>query len=139
MYFERRKRVGNSYCGLIVYIHETFFSKEIVIENANEIRQFTNISSEYTHARNVLTVIKRVERSRSIVIIKHKYMLMCNHKIRINLKRCLRNSTARREISQLYRLNKLLKCITKCRFRPNYTKVKLVRHRIVTYSLVKIY
>ena len=60
------------------------------------------LAAKYTHAQNVLTVAKRVERSRSIVIIKHKYMLMCNHKIRINLMRCLRNSTARREIGQLY-------------------------------------
>ena len=58
------------------------------------------LAAKYTHAQNVLTVAKRVERSRSIVIIKHKYMLMCNHKIRINLMRCLRNSTARPEIGQ---------------------------------------
>ena len=57
-------------------------------------------ASKYTHAQNVLTVTKRVERAQSIVIIKHKYMLMCNHKIRINLMRCLKNSTARREIGQ---------------------------------------
>ena len=31
--------------------------------------------------------------------------LMCNHKIRINLMRCLRNSTARREIGQLVMSN----------------------------------
>ena len=43
------------------------------------------LAAKYTHVQNVLTVTKRVERSRSIVIIKHKYMLMCNHKIRINL------------------------------------------------------
>ena len=50
----------------------------------------------------MLTVINRVERARSIVIVKHKYMLMCNHKIRINIMRCLRNSTyVRREIGQL--------------------------------------
>ena len=29
-------------------------------------------------------------------------MLMCNHKIRMNLMRCLRNSTTRREIGQLF-------------------------------------
>ena len=49
------------------------------------------IAAKYAHAQNVLTVTKRVERSRSIVTIKHKYMLMCNHKIHINLMRCLRN------------------------------------------------
>ena len=43
------------------------------------------LAAKYTHAQNVLTVAKRVERSRSIVIIKHKYVLMCNHKIHINL------------------------------------------------------
>ena len=60
------------------------------------------LSTKYTHAQNVLTVTKRVERSQSIVIIKHKYMLMCNHKIRINIVRRLRNSTVRREIGQLH-------------------------------------
>ena len=48
----------------------------------------------------MLAVINRAERTRSIVIVKHKYMLMCNHKIRINKMRCLRNSTVRREIGQ---------------------------------------
>ena len=35
MYFQHRNRVGHGHCGLIVYVHETFLSKEIVIENAN--------------------------------------------------------------------------------------------------------
>ena len=65
-------------------------------------------ASKYTHAQNVLTVTNRVERAQSIVIIKHKYMLMCNHKIRIKIMRCLRNSTVRREIGQLRRRQ----CIT---------------------------
>ena len=33
----------------------------------------------------VLTVINRAERARAIVIVKHNYMLMCNHKIRLNI------------------------------------------------------
>ena len=35
MYFQRGNRVGHGHCGLIVYVHETFLSKEIVIEYAN--------------------------------------------------------------------------------------------------------
>ena len=35
MYFQRGNRVGHGHCGLIVYVHETFLSKEIVIENVN--------------------------------------------------------------------------------------------------------
>ena len=59
------------------------------------------LAAKYTGAQNVLTVTKRVERAQSIVIIKHKYMmLMCNHKIRINIMRRLRNSTVGREIGQ---------------------------------------
>ena len=58
------------------------------------------LAAKYTHAQNQLTVTERVERARSIVIIKHKYMLMCNHKIRRHIMRCLRNSTVRREIGQ---------------------------------------
>ena len=58
------------------------------------------LATKYTHAQNGSTETKRVERSRSIVIIKHKYMLMCNHKVCINIIHCLRNSTVRREIGQ---------------------------------------
>ena len=65
-----------------------------------EIRQFTNIRSKIHACAEVLTVVNRVERARSIVIVKHKYMLMCNHKIHINIMRCLRNSTVQREIGQ---------------------------------------
>ena len=70
------------------------------IKTITSYNSLPTTAAKYTHARNVLTVTKRVERSRSIVIIKHKYMLMCNHKIRINLMRCLRNSTTRCEIGQ---------------------------------------
>ena len=78
-------------------------SLSIIVYPIKTIKRYDSLpttAAKYTHARNVLTVTKRVERSRSIVIIKHKYMLMCNHKIHINLMRGLRNSTARREISQ---------------------------------------
>ena len=64
------------------------------------MRRFTNISSEIHACAEVLTVINRVERARSTIIVKHKYMLMCYHRIRINIMRCLRNSTVRREIGQ---------------------------------------
>ena len=72
-----------------------------LIKTITRYDSLPTLTAKYTHARNVLTVTKRVERSRSIIIIKHKYMLMCNHKIPINLMRCLRNSTVRREIGQL--------------------------------------
>ena len=58
------------------------------------------LAVKYTHAQIVLTVTERVKRARSIVIIKHIYMLMCNHKIRINIMCCLRNSIVQREIGQ---------------------------------------
>ena len=50
----------------------------------NTIKSYDSLptlAAKYTHAHNVLTVIKRVELARSTVIVKHKYMLMCNHKI----------------------------------------------------------
>ena len=37
--------------------------------------------------------INRAEYVRATVIIKHNYMLMCNHKIVINIMLCLLNST----------------------------------------------
>ena len=63
------------------------------------------LAAKYTQAQNVLTVTNRVEHARSIVIVKHNtcsiaHQRMCNHKIRINIMRCLRNSTVRREIGQ---------------------------------------
>ena len=59
------------------------------------------IRSEIHACAEVLAVINRVERAQSIVIVKHKCMLMCNHKIHINIMRCSINSAVRREIGQL--------------------------------------
>ena len=39
------------------------------------------------------TAINRAEHVCTTVIIKHNYMLMCNHKIVINIMLCLLNST----------------------------------------------
>ena len=66
------------------------------------IRQFTNNNNNIHTCAEVLTVIKRVERARSIIIVQHKYMLMlmCNYKSRINIMRCLGNSIVRRKIGQ---------------------------------------
>ena len=75
--------------------------RELCIKTITRYDSLPTLSTKYTHARNVLTLTKRVERSQSIVIIKHKYMLMCNHKNRINIMRRLGNSTVRREIGQL--------------------------------------
>ena len=57
MYFQRGNRVGHGHCGLIVYIQETFLSKEIVIENANtswdylcvQLSQNSPTSRKYMH------------------------------------------------------------------------------------------
>ena len=35
MFFQRGNRVGHGHCGLIIYIHETFLSQEVIIENVN--------------------------------------------------------------------------------------------------------
>ena len=35
MFFQRGNRVGHGHCGLIIYIHETFLSQEVIIENDN--------------------------------------------------------------------------------------------------------
>ena len=82
-------------------IYTDLIIKKVVIP-IDPLKTIKTIAAKYTHAQNVLTVTKRVERSRSIIIIKHKYMLMCNHKIRINIMSCLRNSTVRCEIGQLH-------------------------------------
>ena len=44
--------------------------------------------------------INRAEHACATVIIKHGYMLMCNHKIVINIMLCLLNSTGHNYISQ---------------------------------------
>ena len=49
-----------------------------------------------THAQTVFTlsiVINRAEHARATKIINHKYMLMYNHKIHINIMLCSLNST----------------------------------------------
>ena len=35
MFFQRGSRVGHGHCGLTIYIHETFLSQEVIIENVN--------------------------------------------------------------------------------------------------------
>ena len=35
MFFQRGNRVGHGHCGLIISIHETFLSQEVIIENVN--------------------------------------------------------------------------------------------------------
>ena len=50
----------------------------------------------YTHAQTVFTLsieINRAKHAQSIIIIKHKCMLMCNHKTVLNTILCLWNST----------------------------------------------
>ena len=47
MYFQRGNRVGHGHCGLIVYVHETFLSKEIVIENANTSWDYLCVQLSY--------------------------------------------------------------------------------------------
>ena len=35
MFSQRGNLVGHGHCGLIIYIHETFLSQEVIIENVN--------------------------------------------------------------------------------------------------------
>ena len=51
---------------------------------------------KYTHAQTVFTLyiaINRAEYVGATKIIKHKYMLTCKHKIRMNIMLCIVNST----------------------------------------------
>ena len=60
----------------------------IHLDHGSTIAIFEIEALRYEHAQTVFTlsvVINRAEHARFIVIIKHKYMLMCNHKIRINI------------------------------------------------------
>ena len=55
-----------------------------LIKTIKRYDSLPTVAAKYTHAcTEVLTVINRVERTCALVIVKHKYMLMCNHKIRI--------------------------------------------------------
>ena len=63
---------------------EIYWILKSIVCPIKTIRRSDNLptlAAKYTHAQNVFPLLTRVERSRSIVIIKHKYMLMCNHKI----------------------------------------------------------
>ena len=51
---------------------------------------------KYTHTQTAFTlptVINSAKHAQTTLIIKHKYMLMCNHKICINVMLCLWNCT----------------------------------------------
>ena len=55
---------------------------------------FTICNRPFSQTVFMLSIaINRAEHVRATVIIKHNYMIMCNHKIAINLKMCLLNST----------------------------------------------
>ena len=35
MFFQRGNRIDHCHCGLVIYIHETLLSQEVIIENVN--------------------------------------------------------------------------------------------------------
>ena len=60
----------------------------IVIGLYHESAILYEIEALYTHAQTsftLSTVINRAERALATEIIRHQYMLMCNHKIHINI------------------------------------------------------
>ena len=73
------------------------------VVSVERIREYTKIPSEVSLSLYYRPVsqtvfmlsiaINRAEHVCATVIIKHNYMLMCNHKIVINIMLCLLNST----------------------------------------------
>ena len=62
MYFQRGNRVGHDHCGLIVYVHETFLSKEIVIENANTSWDYLCVQLSYKSPKSRKYILCNVYR-----------------------------------------------------------------------------
>ena len=48
MFFQRGNRVGHGHCGLITYIHESFLSKEIAIENVHTSWDYLCVQLSHT-------------------------------------------------------------------------------------------
>ena len=48
MFFQRGNRVGHGHCGLIIYIHETFLSQEVIIENVNTSWDYLCVQLSHT-------------------------------------------------------------------------------------------
>ena len=51
-YFQRGNRIGHGHCGLITYIHETFLSKEIAIENVHTSWDYLRIQLSHTSSNS---------------------------------------------------------------------------------------
>ena len=58
MFFERGTRVGHGHCGLIIYIHETFLSQEVIIENVDTSWDYLSvqISHSFSNSKNMCYV-----------------------------------------------------------------------------------
>ena len=52
MFFQRGNRVGHGHCGLITYIHETFLSKEIAIENVHTSWDYLCVQLSHTSSNS---------------------------------------------------------------------------------------
>ena len=52
MFFQRGNRVGHGHCGPITYIHETFLSKEIAIENVHTSWDYLCVQLSHTSSNS---------------------------------------------------------------------------------------
>ena len=68
-----------------------FYKQLFTVQPNNNLKKDNRPISQTVFMLSI--AINRAEHVRATVIIKHNYMLMCNHKIVINIMLCLFNST----------------------------------------------
>ena len=81
--------------GNVVYndTHQTFYIAYNVNNQARTAAHTIRSHNVFSSLQLLSSAINRTEHVYANVIIKHNYMLMCNHKIAINIMLCLLNST----------------------------------------------
>ena len=93
---------ASTHGGLVIYLHEKWSYRIKNYETESQIWENQIIEiCDPTYSNRAISqtvfmlsiAINRAEHVYATVIIKHNYMLMCNHKIVINIMLCLLNST----------------------------------------------
>ena len=64
MFFQRGNRIGHGHCGLIIYIHETFLSQKVIIENVNTTWDYlcVQLSHSSPNSKNICHVTSIIYR-----------------------------------------------------------------------------
>ena len=133
MFFQRGNRVSHGHCGLIIYIHETFLSQEVIIENVNTSWDYlcVQLSHSSPNSKKYLlcnvyrlpcflvadidlfttefsSFLRSVKHSHSSVFICGDFNIQTNHRLHLLQKKAVRIITNKDYIAHTEPLCKLL-------------------------------